>query len=388
MKYILMLKQVFSEWSKDKASKHAAALAYYTTFSLAPLLVIIISLAGLFGGTEAAQGMVMNQVQGLVGEEGRGFVEDMVASASARPAKGAIATAIGIITLVFGALGVFSELQTSLNTMWEVKLKPVVGVGGTLRRLVLGRLISFAMILVIGFLLLVSLIVSAGLSWLTGFLGELLPFHAAVAVIINLIVSLGVITLLFATMFRYLPDAKIAWRDVWLGGFVTAVLFTIGKFLIGMYLGRSNVGSTFGAAGSLAVLLIWIYYSAQIFFLGAEFTQVYANTYGSRIVPDEDAVKVTEEDRSQEGIAHDEHVQRKAQEQADEAVQPVSAGVVGAGYRPEASAAARSHHLPPPPQRRRTERARTIVSVALLGGVMALVASFAQIVRDVRVPRE
>lgn len=391
-KYTDLIKKVFSEWSEDKAAKHAAALSYYTVFSLAPLLVILISLAGLFGGADAAEGLVMTQVENLLGEEGGQFVSDMIVTASNRPASGIIATVIGVVTLIFGALGAFGELQNALNTIWEVKPKPVSGIWGTLRNLVVDRLLSFAMILVIGFLMLVSLIVSAALAGVTEYIGGLLPFPAFLITILNFIVSIGVITLLFAAMFKFLPDAKIAWRDVWLGALVTALLFTLGKFAIGFYLGRSNVSTTFGAAGSLAIMLIWIYYSAQILFLGAEFTQVYANAYGSGIEPNENAVKITDEERAQQGLARPETVEQKALEKeggrpagrpAARNGQTVTAPIsTGLDYRQMA----RSSHLLPPPERRRTRRTGQIVSVALLGGVLALVTSFAQIVKDVRRP--
>lgn len=392
-KIINLIKQVFSEWSEDKASKHAAALAYYAVFSLAPLLVIVIALVGLFGGAQAAQGLVMTQIQNLIGSEGAKFVRDMVASAS-RPATGIVATIVGLVTLALGALGAFGELQDALNTIWEVKLKPTHGVMGAVKTLLVDRLLSFAMILVIGFLLLVTLVVSAALSAFTQYVGGVIPFSAILLSIIQAVVALGLITLLFALMFKFLPDAKIAWRDVWLGAFVTAILFTIGKFAIGLYLGRSRVNTTFGAAGSLAILLIWIYYSAQIVFLGAEFTQVYANLYGSKIWPNEKAEPLTEEKRAQAGIPHRGTAGERARGHA-----PVPAGAAGGVALPakqhaparvlstatlEYRGRPRSPYLLPTSQRRRSRRAGQIVSVALLGGVLALVGSFAQIIKDVR----
>jgi membrane protein len=214
-----------------------------------------------------------------------------------------LASIIGTVALLFGALGVFAELQDSLNTIWEVKPKPQGGLIGTLKNLFLKRLLSFAMLAVIGFILLASLALSAGLAALNEWLAGMLPLPEFVMLAINFVISFGVITVLFASIFKILPDAKIAWRDVWLGAAVTSLLFTIGKLLIGLYLGNSNIGTSFGAAGALALLLIWVYYSAQIVFFGAEFTQVYANEYGSRIRPDEDAVRVTEEERAQQGLA-------------------------------------------------------------------------------------
>ena len=235
------------------------------------------------------QSEIINQVEGLVGAEGRTFVSDLLTSAS-NPARGIIATIAGIVTLLFGALGVFNELHNSLNTIWDVKEEETEGFVEAVKKVIFSRLLSFTMILGIGFLLLVSLVVSAGLSAAQETIGNAIPLSEILLQLLNLIISIGVITILFALMFKYLPDAEIAWRDVWLGAFVTALLFSLGKLLIGLYLGNSAVASSFGAAGSLVLLLVWIYYSAQIFFFGAEFTQVYANKYGSKIVPEgEDA---------------------------------------------------------------------------------------------------
>lgn len=298
-----LLKETFREWSEDGASRLAAALAYYTTFSLAPLLVLIIAIAGLVGGHEAAQNQTMSQVEDLLGTEGREFVQGMIESAS-KPATGLTATLIGVVTLLFGALGVFGELQNSLNTIWEVKPKPAQSFLDGIKRFIGRRLLSFTMVLGIGFLLLASLVVSAAVSAFAEYIGTRWPLANFWLELINFLVSFAVIMLLFAMIFKFLPEIRIAWKDVWLGAAVTSALFSLGKFLIGFYLGRSEVGNTFGAAGSLAILLIWIYYSAQILFFGAEFTQVYANRYGSKIVPDPDMVKITEQERAQKGIPH------------------------------------------------------------------------------------
>jgi membrane protein len=304
-----LLKDTFREWREDGANRLAAALAYYTTFSLAPLLVLIIAIAGLVGGHEAAQSQVMAQVKDLLGVEGREFVQGMIQSAS-RPSTGVTATIIGAVTLLFGALGVFGELQNSLNTIWEVKPKPARGFLDGIKRFVVKRLLSFTMVLGIGFLLLASLVISAALSALGEYMGTRWPFADFWLELINFLISFIVITFLFAMIFKFLPEIKIAWRDVWLGAAVTSVLFSLGKFLIGFYLGRSEVGNTFGAAGSLAILLIWIYYSAQILFFGAEFTQVYANKYGSKIVPDPGMVKITEQERAEKGIPHEKKLEK------------------------------------------------------------------------------
>jgi len=287
-----LLKLTYQGWKEDKASRLSAALAYYTIFSLAPLLVIVIAITGLFWQREVVQSQVMNQVQGLVGVEGAAFVSDLLTSAS-NPAEGITATIVGIITLLFGALGFFNELHNALNTIWEVKEEETKGFLQSIKKVIFNRLLSFTMILGIGFLLLVSLVISAGLSAVQETIGNAIPISEIILQIVNLVISTGVITVLFALIYKFLPDAEIAWRDVWLGAFVTAVLFSLGKMLIGLYLGNSAVASSFGAAGSLVLLLIWIYYSAQILFFGAEFTQVYANNYGSKIIPEgeEEAAK-------------------------------------------------------------------------------------------------
>jgi membrane protein len=239
----------------------------------------------------------VEQVGGLVGSEGAGLIETMIQSAQ-QPGTGMVATILGVIGLLLGALGAFGQLQDALNTIWEVKPKPGGGVLAILR----DRLLSLGMVLVVGFLLLVSLVVSAGLAAVGNFMAGLLPDSELLLQVLNFVLSFAVITVLFALMFKYLPDAKIAWGDVWIGAAITALLFTIGKVLIGLYLGNASVTSSYGAAGSLAVLLLWMYYSAQIFFLGAEFTQVYANRFGSRVVPAENAERVTAEDRAEQGI--------------------------------------------------------------------------------------
>ena len=280
-----LLKLSYQGWKEDRASRLSAALAYYTIFSLGPLLIIVIAVTGLFWQKEAVQTQVMNQVQGLVGAKGGAFVSDLLTSAS-NPTRGIIATIIGIITLILGALGVFNELHNSLNTIWDVKEEEPEGFVEVIKKVIFSRLLSFTMILGIGFLLLVSLVISAGLSAVQQTMGNWFPFSEFILQIINLVISIGVITVLFALIYKFLPDAEIAWRDVWLGAFVTALLFSLGKTLIGIYLGNSAIASSFGAAGSLVLLLVWIYYSAQILFFGAEFTQVYANKYGSKIVPE------------------------------------------------------------------------------------------------------
>jgi membrane protein len=290
-----LVKDAASQWMEDKAPRLGAALAYYTVISLAPLLVIVIAIAGFFFGHEAAAGQLSNQIQHLVGPEGGKAVEAMVTSAAERPSSGTFASIAGVFVLLFGAAGLFGQLQDSLNTVWEVKPKPGRGIMGFIR----DRFLSFTMVLGTAFLLLVSLAVSAALSALGGMLGDW--GTSIIGQIVNLAIDVVVITVLFAMIYKFLPDAIIAWRDVWFGAGVTAVLFIVGKYLIGLYLGHASAGSAYGAAGSLVVLLIWLYYSSQIFLFGAELTKAYADRYGDRIVPKGNAVPVTDEDRAQEG---------------------------------------------------------------------------------------
>ena len=292
-----IFKRTYQDWKEDHASRLAAALAYYTIFSLAPLLVIAISVAGLIWQHEAVEAQVMAQIQGLVGEEGAIFVADMISGAR-NPAEGILATIIGIVTLLFGALGVFNELHNSLNIIWEIKEEKTEGFLQAVKKAIFDRFLSFSMVLGIGFLLLVSLVITAGLSATQELMGNTFPIPEFFLQLLNLIISIGVITLLFALIYKYLPDAEIPWRYVWMGAFVTAILFSLGKLAIGLYLGNSAIASSFGAAGSLVLLLVWIYYSAQILFFGAEFTQVYANTYGPKILPENEEVTSQSDSRS------------------------------------------------------------------------------------------
>lgn len=282
-----LLKETFKEWQEDKSSRLAAALAYYTVFSLAPLLIIVIAIAGAIFGEEAARGEIVSQIQGLVGQEGATVIEEAIQNAD-QPQISSIASIFSIIFLLIGASGVFAQLQESLNEIWNVKAQPKNGLAGLIRK----RILSFSAVLGIGFLLLVSLVISAVLSGISNYFSDLIPGVDFLWQILNFVVSFGVITLLFALMYKFLPDVKIDWSDVWIGALITALLFTIGKFALGLYLGRGSFGSTYGAAGSLVIILAWVYYSAQILFFGAEFTQVYARRYGSQIVPDEHAIRI------------------------------------------------------------------------------------------------
>jgi membrane protein len=300
-----LLKETFKEWQEDKASRLAAALAYYTAFSIAPLLVIVIAIAALVFGEQAAKGEIVGQIQGLVGKESAEAIQTMIDN-SRKPTTGLVATLISVGILLFGATNVFAQLQDALNTIWEVAPKP--GVKG----LVKARFISFAMILGVGFLLLVSLVLSTVLAVIGNYLGGLLPNLQFLWTTLNFLISFGVITLLFAMIYKFLPDVKITWNDVGIGAAITALLFTVGKSVLGLYLANSSVASTYGAAGSFVVLLLWVNYSAQILLFGAEFTQVYANKYGSQIVPANHAVPLTEEARAQQGMPRLENIKAAA----------------------------------------------------------------------------
>jgi membrane protein len=282
-----LLKETFSEWQQDNALRLGAALAYYTVFSLPPLLFIIVAIAGLVYGERAAQGELVGQLQGTVGRDAAGLMQTMIEEAG-RGGRGIVATVVGVVVLLIGATTVFGELQASLNQIWGLRLKP----GGSVRSMLRTRLLSFAMILTIGFLLLVSLVLSAALAALGELIQGLWPGPPLVTYLLHgaeILLSFGIVTLLFGAIYKVLPDGRITWRDVILGAVAPPLLFTIGKFLIGLYLGRSAVGSPYGAAGALIVLLLWIYYSAQILFFGAEFTEVYARRHGSGIRPDDNA---------------------------------------------------------------------------------------------------
>ncbi len=278
-----LIRETVTEWNRHNGSRLAAALAYYTVFSLAPLVVISIAIAGLVFGENAARGEVVRQVEGLIGRAGAETVQTIIQNTN-EGSSNLFATLVGLITLIIGATAVFGQLQDALNLIWGVPQQPAgqqrsrwSGVLNIIRR----RFISFLMMLGTGFLLLVSLLASAGLALLGNFVENLVPGFGFLTQSLTFIISLGVVTLLLAVMYKVVPDAPVAWGDVSLGAALTALLFTLGKLVIGLYLGNSGVGSPFGAAGSIIVILIWVYYSAQILFLGAEFTQVYARRYGS-----------------------------------------------------------------------------------------------------------
>jgi membrane protein len=275
---VTLAKEAVLAWMDDFAPSMGAALAYYTLFSLAPLLLLVISIAGIVFGADAARGEVQAQLGGLIGSEGAVAIEGLLKSAS-HPARSIVASLVGVATLIIGATSIFAELQSDLDRIWRVpELRRPNGLMGLIRT----RILSFGLIVSIGFLLLVSLVVSAGLTALGHWWGPMFEGWAAALQVVNQVVSFAFITILFALMYRILPSVFVGWQDVWLGAAVTALLFTAGKYAIGVYLGTASVSSGFGAAGSLVVLLVWVFYSAQIFLLGAEFTWIYAHSHGSR----------------------------------------------------------------------------------------------------------
>ena len=269
------LVRTYQEWSKDQAPRLGAALAYYTTLSLAPLLLLLLALAGLIFGDEAAKGQISAQAGSLVGPEGAKAIEEIIQNAS-KPGGGILASFIGFATLIFGASSVAGELKNALNSVWNKDDSDE-----SIKDMITKRSTALVIVLACGFLLLVSLTVSSAVAAAGSFLTNLLPVPEIVMHALLLLVSLAVITGVFALLFRYLPDVNLTWSDVLPGAAFTAVLFTIGKFLIGLYLGKASFGSTYGAAGSLVIVLVWVYYSAQILFFGAEFTQVYSAEFGS-----------------------------------------------------------------------------------------------------------
>lgn len=282
-----LIKETGTGWDEDNVARLAAALAYYTLLSIAPLIVLAVAVTGLAFGEEAARQHIAGELAGVVGAGAADAIQSIAKNARA-PGTGVFSIAVGVVVLLFGASGVFGELQAALNTVWDVAPKPGRGIWGIIK----DRFFSFTLVVGVAFLLLVSLVVSAALTWVGQVFEHTLPGGALVWQILNFGISFGVVTALFALMFKTLPDARIHWRDVWVGAAVTAGLFTLGKFGLGVYLGSAGVSSAYGAAGSIVALVIWVYYSAQVLLLGAEFTEVYARRFGSRITPDEDAVAV------------------------------------------------------------------------------------------------
>jgi membrane protein len=271
-----LLKDTITAWVDDYAPSMGAALAYYTVFSVAPLLLIVIAVAGLVFGQEASEGEVLEQLQLLMGEKAAAAIQELLRSVH-QPASGTLATVVGAVVLLIGATTVFAELQNSLDRIWRAPARNTSGIWNLVR----ARLLSFGMILAIGFMMIVSLVASAALAALASWYQPYFGSYERVAAAVDTVLSFAFLTVSFALIYKIIPRVTIGWGDVWLGALVTAVLFSIGKLLIGLYIGKTAIASTFGAAASVAVLLIWVYYAAQIFLLGAEFTRVYAHTYGS-----------------------------------------------------------------------------------------------------------
>ena len=288
-RWISILKDTGEEWYDDGAPRLAASLAYYTLLSIAPLSLLCVAIVGFFFGDEAARGQVAGQVATVTGPEAGKAIQNVILNAHDAKA-GIVSTILGIVLLFVGASGVFGELQTALNSIWDVKPKPDRGWQGFVR----DRFLSFTMVLGVAFMLLVSLFVSAALSSVGRVLSDSLPGGAGVWQVLNFALSLGIIAVLFTLIFKVVPDVRVRWRDVFVGGLVTALLFSIGKLLLGLYLGRSSVASAYGAAGSVVAFVVWVYYASQILFLGAEFTQVYARTLGKPIAPSTHAVRAHE----------------------------------------------------------------------------------------------
>ena len=273
-----LVKQSVSSWSEDYAPSMGAALSYYTLFSITPLLLIVISVAGLVFGADAVRGVVIAQLQSLMGEESARAIKEMLSTAS-EPSTGGIAATVSVIGLLIGATTVFNELQSDLDRIWRVPARVKTSGLWTLLRT---RLLSFGMVLGVIFLLTVSLVTSAALSTLGKWWGAWFGGWELLAHVLDIVVNFGLLTLVFALIYKMIPRVHVGWHDVWTGAAVTAILFTIGKVLIGLYLGKSDITSNFGAAGSFVIMMVWVYYSTQIFLFGAEFTWVYANNYGSR----------------------------------------------------------------------------------------------------------
>jgi membrane protein len=271
-----LLKKTVLAFIEDEALTRGAAIAFYTVTSIAPILLIVIAIAGLVFGREAAEGALTSQMSGLMGQQTADVLKTAVANASNK-SSGTLATIIGIVTLLATASGVFGEMQSALNAFWKAKPE-----GSTVSRLIRARAASIGLVAALGFLLIVSLVVSAGLTAFGNYLNSILPFGQVIMSIVNGVISIALLSVLFAAIFKVLPDRHLEWRDVIVGAIATAVLFTIGKSLIGWYIGSSAVASSYGAAGALIVLLLWVYYSVMIFLLGAEFTKVWANRHGSK----------------------------------------------------------------------------------------------------------
>jgi membrane protein len=297
-----LLKETYKDWMDDEPFDLSAIVAYYSIFSLPALLIIVVTIAGLAFGQEAVQNQISGQIGGMIGSDSAKDVQAMIANSYAK-GNSTIALVVGVATLLFGATGVFMALQKSLNRIWEVKQDPKKS---GIKTLLKARAISFGIIMAIGFLLLISLALTAGLTALSDWVAARMPdFFLYVFYVINFLVTLAIITLLFALLFRFLPDVNIEWRSVWVGATITALLFVIGKFALALYFGKAEPGSTYGAAGSIILILLWVSYSCLILFFGAEFTQVYAKRYGHTIEPNQNAVRVDDDTIEEGGLKAD-----------------------------------------------------------------------------------
>ncbi|NUM87982.1 MAG: YihY/virulence factor BrkB family protein [Bdellovibrionales bacterium] len=354
------------EWSEDKVPRMAGALAFYTVFSLTPVVIIAVSVAGTFVGREEALEAVYRQAEFLVGPKGVEAIQLLVRYAPQNESS-LVATALGLLTMFFGATGAFTELQDALDTIWEVRPKPGLGIVDMIR----DRFLSFALVLVIGFLLLVSLVISATLDSLNTRVTDVLPDRFQWLQMAHSVTSLAVITVLFALIYKVLPDATVAWRNVWLGALVAAALFVVGKKLFSLYLGHSTVGSSYGAAGSLVIVVLWTYYSACIVLFGAEITQVQARLRGERIEPAEHAVVLNEHERLQQGITHLTEVQKAAYEQESLAEPESSAEPLSATNQPDlaerAVASTSVDTAVTPPSRRLKRVAKGLLQIVPVG---------------------
>lgn len=289
-----LIKETFSEWQFNQVSLLASSLAYYTVFSLAPLMILVIMIVGAIFGEAAAKGEIVERIQGTVGQEGAQVIETAIANIREDTTGGPFQVIFTIGFLIFGASGVFAQIQNALDKIWEVKPEPGRNIFHFLRK----RLLSFAMVLVIAFLLLVSLVANTALAAIIDFLGDFLPEVGYVWQLLSFLVSFGMVTLLFAAIYTILPDAEVQWRDAFVGALITAVLFMLGQYLFGLFLGQTDFGSAYGVAGSFVIVITWIYYTAHILFVGAEFTKVYARRHGSPIVPEEYAVSCSSNNKS------------------------------------------------------------------------------------------
>jgi len=281
-----LTRETVKQWENDNARRISAALAYYSVFSLAPLLLIAVTVAGIVFGEQAAQGAIEAKLRGSIGQDSASAVEEMVESARNTGGSGSVAI-FGVGLLIFSATGVFAQLKEAMNSVWGIKEYP----GNGIRSFFTSRFLSLSMVMAIGFLLIVSLVVSTALAAMGDWLGAVLPVHPAIWQLISFVAALAIITFLFALIFKILPDAEIQWRDVWTGAFLTALLFSLGKFLLALYLGREGAASAPGAAGALILILSWVFYTSNILLLGAEFTQVWAKHKGRDILPTDRAYR-------------------------------------------------------------------------------------------------